>query len=156
MERFPAPQTSSVGVGSLTNGADIDGDGDIDYVGRGAMGVTVLNDGKGNFVSGDEFEAIGEIELAHFDNDSVGDLAMNINRDIENDCFLISRFWVAMGNDVGILLGDVNQDGIVDLLDVAPFVALLVSGEFLAEADINGDGVVDLLDVDPFVELLTG
>ena len=75
--------------------------------------------------------------------------------DLPYEAFAIDNIQI-LGEDIGVLKGDVDLSGAVNLLDVDDFIDRLSKAEYQAEADCNCDGVLNLLDVDFFIAILGG
>ena len=136
---------------STNEGADFDGDGDIDFAVGSAQGSYVAifhGDGAGGLVHRQNLEAGAEVRgvcLLDFENDGDPDIAA-ATRDgnhvalFENDgsgIFSSRGTFEAGDGEWSCATGDLNEDGLMDLvigsrlsLDIAAFVS-------------NGDGHVD-------------
>lgn len=142
--------------------ADLDGDGDLDWIvspfgnGKGIGDwLVILNDGNGNYTFSEELDSQGApawATMADLDNDGDLDLALVDESD--------DLFYIYTAENLG---GDMDLSGVVDEGDVAGFVQALrdptsYENQFgpssTLQGDIDGDGDTDFDDIPGFLAML--
>ena len=133
-QRLGAADTNGIDV------ADIDGDGDVDFLAANANAAEAvwLNDGSGAFslaqLIGDADPQTVSVALGDLDGDDDAD-AFTLNFDSSGDGVLFN---------VGGCSADVNKDGVLNLLDFVAFQNAWTGADPCA--DCNADGAFSILD----------
>ncbi len=114
----------------------------------GCMGLTLLNDGKGNFSLGStDFPFTGNVwgsDIHDFDDDGYGDILISLDDIDKNHIFFDEKHWktesamIMFGNSGG----DYKQD--IVYLPESPLGKNFIGLEFHLD-DLDGDGLTDIM-----------